>query len=268
MGTALRVEWRKTLTTRTWWALLLVMVPYLGGFAAFIAFAFSQGPPGGAAAGAPSLEDPDVVTAVYGLAMPLGYVFPALVGILAVTTEYRHKTITATLLAETRRPRVVLAKFAVAGVLGLLFGVVAVLASALAGAASVAGTGNPTLLGDPDVQAALGRTVLGLAVWALIGVAFGLVLRNQVAAIVCLLAFSQIVEPVARFGLGASESTQGIARVLPGAAGDALTGSSIFTAQGTAADLLTPLQGGLVLLAYAAALGAVGTFGFVRRDVA
>lgn len=268
MGTALRVEWRKTLTTRSWWALLLVMVPYLAAFAAFIAFAFSQTPPGGAGPAAPSLEDPAVVTAVYALAMPLGYVFPALLGILAITTEYRHRTITPTLLAETRRPLVVLAKFAVAGVLGLLFGVVGVLASTLAGAASVAGTGNATLLGDPDVQAALGRAVLGLAVWALIGVAFGLVLRQQVAAVVCLLAFSQVVEPIARFGLGAFEATDGIARVLPGAAGDALTGSSIFTVQGAGADLLTPLQGGLVLLAYAVVLGAVGTLGFVRRDVA
>ena len=268
MATALRVEWRKTLTTRTWWVLLLVMVPYLAAFAAFIAFAFSQAPPGEAGPGVPSLDDPAVVIAVYGLAMPLGYVFPALVGILAVTTEYRHRTITPTLLAETRRPLIVLAKFAVALVLGLVFGVVGVLSSTLAGAASLAGTGSATLLDDPDVQAALGRTVLGLAVWALIGVAFGLVLRNQIAAIVSLLAFSQIIEPVARFGLGAFEATQGVARVLPGAAGDALTGSSIFTAQGAGTDLLTPLQGGLVLLAYAVVLGVVGTVGFVRRDVA
>jgi len=268
MGTTLVVEWRKTFTTRMWWVLLLVMVPYLAGFAAFIAFAFSAAPPAGAAAGAPTLDDPSVVTAVYGLAMPLGYVFPALVGILAVTTEYRHKTITSTLLAETRRPLVVLAKFSVAGVLGLVFGVVGVAASTGAGAAAVAATGNPTLLSDPDVLASLARAAVGLAVWAMIGVAFGLVLRNQIAAIVSLLAFSQLVEPIARVGLGAFEATQSVARLLPGAAGDALTGSSVFALQGGPVDLLSPWQGGLVLVAYALVLGAIGTVGFVRRDVA
>lgn len=268
MGTALRVEWRKTFTTRTWWVLLLVMVPYVAGIAAFIAFAFSATPPAGAAPGAPTLEDPDVVKAVYGLAMPLGYVFPALIGILAVTTEYRHKTITPTLLGETRRPLVVVAKFAVALLLGFVYGAVGVASSTAGGAAGVAATGNPTLLTDPDMLASLARAVVGMTIWALIGVAFGLVLRNQIAAIVSLLAFSQLVEPIARVGLGAFEATQSVARLLPGAAGDALTGSSIFALQGQTVALLSPWQGGLVLMAYAVVLGAVGTVGFARRDVA
>lgn len=265
MGAALRVEWRKTTTIRTWWVLLLVMVPYLAVFAAFLGFAFSVTQPG---AETPAVEDPAAVTALYGLAMPLGYVFPALVGILAVTTEYRHKTITSTLLGETRRPLVVGAKFAVALLLGLVFAVVAVGTTTAAAAAVVAGTGNDTLLGTSDMLASLGRAVLGLAVWALIGVAFGLVLRNQIAAIVALLAFSQLVEPIARVGLGAFETTRSVGKLLPGAAGDALTGSSLFAVQGGSSDLLTPWQGGLVLLGYAVVLGAVGTVGFIRRDVA
>lgn len=270
MGTALRVEWRKTFTTRTWWVLLLVMVPYVAGIAAFIAFAFSADVPAGTPPGAavPTLEDPDVLKAVYGLAMPLGYVFPALVGILIVTTEYRHKTVTSTLLGETRRPFVVLSKFALALPLGLLYGVLGIGGSTLAGAAAVAATGNETLLSDADLLAALGRAVLGMTVWALIGVGFGLVLRNQIAAIVTLLAFSQLVEPIARFGLAAFEATQSVSKFLPGSAGDALTGSSIFALQGQSTALLEPWAGGVVLLAYAVVLGAVGTVGFARRDVA
>ena len=63
-----------------------------------------------------------------------------------------------------------------------------------------------------------------IVVTAVIGVAFGSVLTNQVAAIVVILAFTQFVEPIARLALGAFDVTDGIAKFLPGAAADGLVG--------------------------------------------
>ncbi|MBC7307556.1 MAG: ABC transporter permease, partial [Dietzia sp.] len=131
--TALRVELRKTTTTRMWWVLLLVMTGYVLAIAAFLALAFTAGPQ---AAGGPPLPPEQMRLALYTVAMPLGYVFPLLVGTLSITTEYRYQTLTYTFLATPRRGLVLLAKLASATLVGLLFGVVGVLAG-LGGAAGV-----------------------------------------------------------------------------------------------------------------------------------
>src|SRR5215468_2766246 len=108
--TALRVEVLKVRTTRMWWILLLVMVGYVGLTAAFIAFAFGALPAEAAGPGAPSLDDRNTLLAVYTLGLPLGYVFPVVLGVLAITTEYRYQTLTPTFLGEPRRDLVLNAK--------------------------------------------------------------------------------------------------------------------------------------------------------------
>jgi hypothetical protein len=87
-----------------------------------------------------------------------------------------------------------------------------------------------------------------------------------VAAIVVLLAFTQFVEPLARIGLGAFEPTAGISRWLPGAAGEAITGTSFYSASGLA-ELLPWWGGLLVLLGYGLLLAAVGRVTTLRKDV-
>ena len=66
--------------------------------------------------------------------------------------------------------------------------------------------------------------------------AFGSVVPNQVAAIVVILAFTQLVEPIARIALGAFDLTDGVAKFLPGAAADALIGASLFGEMGGGGD--------------------------------
>jgi len=264
--TAARVELRKTRTTRMWWILLLVMVGYVGMIAAFLAFSFGSLREQNAPAGAPTLDDPTTVLAVYSLGLPIGYVFPVVLGVLAITTEYRYQTITPTLLAEPRRGVVLGGKLVVALVLGLLFGAFALGSSVAAAAPVVAATGHDVMLDDPDIWSSLLKACLGMALWAGIGVGLGAVLRNQVAAIVTILAFSQLVEPLARLGLNAWSATRGIAQYLPGAAADALTGASLYTL-GTPVRMLQWWQGGLVLACYAAALCLVGALSMLRRDI-
>jgi hypothetical protein len=266
LGTALKVELRKTTTTRMWWILLLVMAGYVAVIAAFLAFSFTVEPPGGSEAAVAPLDDPATRVTLYTLVMPLAYVFPVLVGTLSITTEYRYKTLTTTFLGEPRRGTVLLAKLVVSTLVGLAFGVAGVLAGVAGVAPVLAGTGNEVGL-DGEVLDALLKTVLGLGLWAAVGVGVGAVVRNQVAAIVVVVAFSQLLEPILRFGLSAFELTREVANYLPGAAGDAMAGASIFTL-GAEADVLAWWQGGLVLAAYAAVLVAVGGAATVRRDVA
>lgn len=71
-------------------------------------------------------------------------VLVSMVGALLVTTEYRHRTITPTLLAEPNRDRVVAAKLLVGAGLGLVFGLLGTAATTAAGASVLALLHKPT----------------------------------------------------------------------------------------------------------------------------
>lgn len=266
LATALRVELRKTLTTRMWWILLVVMAVYVAVIAAFLTVALSQAP--GATGGPPAgaLDDATQRLVLYTLVMPLAYVFPVLVGVLSITTEYRYKTLTPTFLAEPRRSLVMVAKLLVATVVGLLFGLVGTAAGAGAVAGVRVASGDPAGL-DAEILQALAQVVLGMGLWAAVGVGVGALVRNQVAAVVVIIAFSQLVEPIARVALSAWDATRSVSQYLPGAAGDAIAGASLYTL-GSPVELLRWWQGVLVLLGYAVVLFALGSRLTVRRDIA
>ena len=214
-----------------------------------------------------SVLGPDaVVRTVYTIAVTFGYVFPLVVGALAVASEFRHQTITPTLLAEPRRTVLLSAKLVAAAVLGLVYGVVGTLAAVGAGATVLTVLGKPTFLGDASTWRTIALSALALALWAVVGVGFGSVLTNQVAVIVVVLAFTQFVEPVLRFALGATSWGSGIAAYLPGAAGEAVSGGSFYSETGLG-TLLEWWQGALVLLAYGVGLAAIGRVTTFRRDI-
>ncbi|KGM13632.1 ABC transporter permease [Cellulomonas bogoriensis] len=270
MIAALRSEYRKTVTTRMWWVLLLAMAGYMAFLGGSMAVALAIDPTAGTGAGDPDVAvtiDPvDLARTVYSIAVTFGYVFPAVIGAMAVTGEYRHQTLTPTYLADPRRGRVLVAKMVATLPVGLVFGVAGAVSTVAAGAGALMLLGESPMLGEPEVLRTIGLSVLALGVWALVGVGFGAAMPNQVAAIVVLLAFTQLVEPLARVFLAVFEATAHVAKWLPGAAGEAVTGASFFSATGMH-DLLPWWQGLLVLLGYAVALGALGSLTTLRRDV-
>lgn len=267
MKAAIVTEYRKLVTTRMWWILLLAMAAYMLFLAAAMAWAFSQGQSTGPSGDGDVVITPEMtVRTVYALAVSLGYVFPLVVGGLSFSGEFRHKTVTPTLLAEPRRGVVVLAKLVAGAALGLVFGVAGTLACVGAGSGVLAALGEPTFLGDPVAWRTIGLSVVALALWSLVGVALGSVLTNQVAVIVVALAFTQFVEPIARVALGSIDGGARIAAYLPGAAGEAVSGGSFYAASGIGE--LLPVWGGLlVMLAYVAVLAGTGRLTTLRRDI-
>ena len=266
MRAALVAEYRKLVSTRMWWLLLLVLAGYLVFIGVVMASSFVFAPEEGTDA-AP-LEGVAAARAIYGLTNAVGYVFPLVIGSLAITAEFRHQTITETLLVEPRRGVLLAAKLLATVPIGLLYGVVGTVAVVGASAPLLAGWGDGAFLTDGSVVRVLVLGVLVTVLWTMIGVAFGSVVPNQVAAIVVILAFTQFVEPIARLALGSFDGTEGIAKFLPGAAADGLIGSSLFgELGGGSSDLLSRPVALAVLLTYAGVLAVVGRFTTLRRDI-
>ncbi|WP_028658529.1 ABC transporter permease [Nocardioides insulae] len=269
MKDALLAEYRKLLSTRMWWLLVLVMAAYLAFIGLVMAFAMTvETPSDPEGAMASMFSGEELAQGVYGLINSIGYVFPLLIGSLAMTTEFRHKTITQSLLVEPRRNVFLTAKILATVPVGLIYGLVGLVALVASAAPILSWQGEGAYLGAPDVWEGWGLSLLVMVLWTIIGVTVGTMLPNQVAAIVVILGVTQFVEPIMRAGLSAFEATQDVAQYLPAAAADAIIGSGFFSAaMGGASDTLSRPGGIAVMLAYALTFALIGRFTTLRRDI-
>lgn len=274
MTDALRSEVRKISSTRAWWLTGAIMAGYMLIMAVIMAAVFSFGARAAedlaatpVTGGATMVLDPfAAASSVYTLAVALGYIFPAVLGAMVVTTEFRHRTITPTLLAQPDRNIVLGSKFLAVLPFAVVVALAGVAGTVVGGAATLALLGEPTFLTDGAMIRTIALSGLALVLWALVGVGFGSVLTNQVAAIVVLLVFTQFVEPLLRLLLAQFSATETLSKFLPGAAGEAVAGSSLYSSSGLA-QLLEPWQGALVLLVYAIAFLVIGRLTTFRRDI-
>ena len=270
---ALGSEFQKVFTTRMWWLIAVLLVAYVaflaGGFGAFLGWTI-ENPEAAENTGNNTQLPPGMQIAplIYGFASSVGYVFPVLLGALAVTGEFRHKTLTPTFLAEPHRSTVLSAKFVSQLIVGAGLGVIAFATSVGTGAAALAAFGLDTELDTSDTWALIGRGVLAMALWGTIGVGLGTLVTNQVAAIVIVIAFTQFVEPILRLAASLNDLTAQIGQFLPGAASDALVGASFYSIASVGSSVsLEWWQGGLVLLTIGVVATVVGGATTWRRDV-
>jgi ABC-2 type transport system permease protein len=150
-----------------------------------------------------------------------GALFAALVGVMTMTSEFRHGTIRATLVVTPARIRVVAAKVLASLLVGSAFGAFAAALALGSGVVLIRGRGNEVLLDAADVRRLLLGTIVMSALWAALGVGLGAVVRNQVAAIVGLCAWVFIVEVIV------FQYLPEVGRWAPGAAGTAMTGDTV-----------------------------------------
>ncbi|MDR1387112.1 MAG: hypothetical protein LBJ44_05895 [Propionibacteriaceae bacterium] len=263
---SLRSEWRKTVSTRLWWT--LAAAGYLGLTTAGLAATFRLGGQSLTGGGLPDVANGDLARLTYAVGPSLGYVFPAILGALTVTTEFRHQTITPTLLAEPRRARVLIAKLITVLPLSGAFGVLLTVVGVGLGAATWALLGQPTGLDQAATWSLIGRSVVAFALWGVFGVGLGLLIHNQVGAIVTLLGFTQLLEPVVRLVPVLSGHSWAGLDFLPGALSEAITGASLYSgfAPGVGPTLDWPLAT-VCLIGYGLVFAIVGGCTSWRRDV-
>lgn len=270
LAAATRSETTKQFTTSMWWLLAVVLFAYVGFTAAILGFIFTASASGALPGNAPQIPEEGLSDILYSAATAIGYVFPLLIGTLMVTAEFRHKTLTPTFLATPKRGLVLWAKILVGILFGVLFGVIGVISSVAPSAGFLVAAGLDTQLTSVDTWALFGRMVLAFVLWVFIGIGVGVLVRNQVGAIVGVLVFTQFLEPVGRAAAAFVPGLEDITRFLPGAASDALVGASLFTAAGPTNVVTEPLEwwvGGLVLFGYGLVMVVLGHFLSWRRDV-
>ncbi len=182
----LRSELLKARTTRTAAGLALGLALIVGGIAA-IAAATVDHPAFASLANQHATRDA-ISSAGF---VPL---FALLFGLLSSTSEYRHGTISPTLLVAPSRERVVLAKAISSALVGLALAASALVVALAVAVPVLAGRGFEIDGGD------IGRAVAGVlaaaALWGALGAGIGSIVTNQVGVIVGCLAFALIVEPL------------------------------------------------------------------------
>jgi ABC-2 type transport system permease protein len=178
-----------------------------------------------------------------------------LLGAIGMTGEWRHRTITGSVLAAPNRGRLLAAKILSYSLAGIVLALLVTVATMLVGTLILSSRGEPTLRagGLADV---LWRNLAVAAVLGPLGVGVGALVRNQIVTVVALVAMAAVLEPavfqvapeVGRFG------------PMAGAPGGVLGGAD-------ADGLLAPGLALAILVAWALAAFTAAAWRLRRRDL-
>jgi ABC-2 type transport system permease protein len=268
MSAAIKAEFRKFFTTRMWWGMAIAIFVAGAGLAVLFGFLLTQPvdpstPPG---QGPPTGTAEQVANSVYTGGLQLGYLLTLTIGVLQIGSEYRHKTISSTFLGTPKRATVMGAKIIALLGIGAIYGLLSLVGSVVAGSIVLKARGlEPFPTSGVLRTLALGLLVLGL--WALIGLGAGILIPNQVAALLISIGVAWIVEPLLGFGLSFWEwGRDHIVPYLPTQASQAMV-NGVTQGGDNAAQPLTWWGGALVLAAYAALMAGFGSWRTVRSDI-
>ena len=266
---AVRSELLKFFTTRLWWGMAIGVLATAAAFALLFGIlytsqSFLENSGGGFGGGEIVADDTQIANTVYTAGLSVGYLLMLVIGVVQIGAEYRHHTITSTFLAQPRRVRVMLAKVLALVVIGVGYGVLSLVGSVLVGAITLQARGA-----DPFPSGSVARTLLlsllVLGLWALIGLGVGILIPNQVAALLIAVGVAWIVEPLVGVAISAwNFGNEHIAPYLPSAASQAIVNG----AQSSAGDERLSWWGGAVMMVVWAALFAgAGIARVLRQDI-
>ena len=267
MTAAVRAEFRKFFTTRMWWGLAIATFVAAIAFAVAFGFIYTIKPDPTDPRPAPTGTPLQIANSVYTAGLGVGYLLTLTIGVMQIGSEYRHKTITSTFLGTPRRARVMGAKIIALLGIGAIYGVISLVGAVIAGSIVLHARGFAPFPGA-GVLRTLALALLVLGLWALIGLGAGILIPNQVAALLISIGVAWIVEPLAGFGLGFwTWGREHIVPYLPSQATSAMVSGVTQGGGGQEVHLLAWWGGALVLAAYAAVMAGFGSWRTVRADI-
>jgi ABC-2 type transport system permease protein len=246
MRNLISAELLKLRTTRTFWAYVASVVVFVPiTIALSITVGNDQNP----------LNTSDGIRSVFSAASS-GGLMAVLLGITMSAGEFRNNTATPTFLITPDRRRVMAAKVAAGGILGLVLAAVsAVLTVAVATPWLQARNIDVHLL-SADVVTPIAGALLSLTLAVIFGIGIGSVIHNQTIAITVIVVWTSIIET---FLTGFVPE---VGRWLPTGAASALSGT--WTIEG---GLLPFWAAALVLTGYCASAAVAGTHLTTRKDL-
>lgn len=265
MSGAIRSELRKFFTTRLWWGMAIGVAVSAALFAVLFGFVYTAGVSAEEmeASGMGSGSAAQIANSVYTGGLGVAYLLMLTIGVMQIGSEYRHKTITSTFLATPRRWTAMLAKVVSVSIIGAMYAVLSMIVSVAAGALVLNARGF-----DPFPSGEVFRTIvlalLVLAVWGLIGLGVGILIPNQVAALLIGIGVAWIVEPLLAMGLRLWDfGAEYISPYLPSSATQAALDAVVQQGE----HRIEWWAGALALIAWAALFSGLGILRTVKQDI-
>jgi ABC-2 type transport system permease protein len=259
-GHYMLAEWTKIRSVRsTFWTLIAAIVIVVG-FTALITWvtAANWNGPRAASRDANAVTDPTSI--IFGVAIYLGQLAIAVLGVLVVTTEYSTGVIRASLLAVPRRMTMLAAKITVFALVMFVLAEILAFGSFFVGAAILHSHVSVSLSDSGVLRATFGAG-LYLVTYGLFAMAIGVLLRHTAGAISIAVAVAFVLPIIAGF-LPDTSFWNHLVGYLPVQAG-----TQILTVHPTGdAVVLSAWQGYGVLCIWVAVLFGIGAYLFNRRD--
>jgi ABC-2 type transport system permease protein len=248
----IRAEALKLRSTRGFWVLIL------GGFA-FSAVAV-------AAISAVNTFTPADQPARQMLANACPQPFALVLGVLAVTREFRHKTITPAVLITPRRTPLLAAKLMTLTATGLIFGLLTYATAAAIVLPVLSARHIASQAGGGHLAAIIAGGAIATALFTALGVGIGAVIRNQAGAIIATLGLFYVLAPLLGTlpGIGGAIQRFGPTTLSNSASGTTSTGINGFL---SSTHVLGQVPAALVLASYALAVAVAGAMLFRQRDL-
>ena len=249
MTRLLRAEALRLRTARSYWLLSA------GAFALIVGWVAATA---ATASFTPGTSPARATLAIAGLAQTVALI----AGVLSITGEFRHKTITPAVLITPRRTPLLAAKLTTLTAAGLVFGLAAAAIATAITLPLLAARHVPAGISGTQAAAIGAGGGIATALFAAIGVGVGAIIRNQTGAIIAALAVLYVAEPLLGFipHLGTAIQQYGL-----GGLAAAATHTTGFPAS---AHLLGQPAAAFVLAGYAAIAMLAGATLLKRRDIA
>lgn len=259
IGHFMLAEWTKIRSVRsTFWTLVIAVIVIVG-FTALISWVVVANWTGPNAGPRDARTVADPTSVIFGVAIYLGQLAIAVLGVLVVTTEYSTGVIRASLLAVPRRYTMLAAKVMVFTLVMFVLAEIIAFCSFFVGSV-ILHSHVSVSLSDHDVLRATLGAGLYLVAFGLLALAIGLLVRHTAGAISIAVGVAFVL-PILTGLLPDTSFFNHLNAYLPEQAG-----SQVYLVRPEGIPLLSAWQGLGVLCIYVVVLLGIGAYLFDRRD--